>query len=130
MSTMIVPMRRAMPEHSSLDRVRGNRTGSPLGIPCEPDCLTSVCQAGERRFRRRSFLLFVLAGRFVVEDSLLEVLDPRSQVVGFARLVHDLVFLDQALLPEVEKALVEQDHAVLAAGLDRRVDAVRLVLAD
>ena len=66
----------------------------------------TLCQAGERRFRRRSFLLFVLAGRFVVEDSLLGVLDPRSQVVGFARLVHDLVFLDQALLPRKPKGLV------------------------
>src|SRR5271166_4674498 len=76
-----------------------------------------------------SFRLCVF-GRLVVEDSLLGVLDPRSQVVGFARLVHDLGLLDQALLPEVEKALVQEDHAVLAAGLDRRVDAVRLVLAD
>src|SRR5271157_2364383 len=41
MSTMIVPMRRAMPEHPSLDRVRGDRPVSPLGIPCEPDCVMS-----------------------------------------------------------------------------------------
>src|SRR5271165_3256693 len=39
MSTMIVPIRRAMPEHPSLDQVRGDRPESPLGIPREPDCV-------------------------------------------------------------------------------------------
>ena len=43
MSTMIVPIRRAMPEHPSLslDPVRGDQAVSPLGIPCEPDCVRS-----------------------------------------------------------------------------------------
>src|SRR5208337_1388847 len=49
MSIMIVPIRRAMPEHPSLslDPVRGDQTVSPLGIPCEPDCVTS--KSGELR---------------------------------------------------------------------------------
>src|SRR4051812_10881616 len=34
-----------------------------------------------------------------------------------------LFLLDQAFLPQPEQALVHQEHAVLAAGLDRGVDA-------
>jgi len=30
-----------MPEHPSLDRVRRDQAWSPLGIPCEPDCVMS-----------------------------------------------------------------------------------------
>src|SRR5271157_6196254 len=101
----------------------------PPGLHSPPPLVLHSPLATRHYTGGQSFRLCVF-GRFVVEDSLLGVLDPRSQVVGFARLVYDLGLLDQALLPEVEKALVEQDHAVLAAGLDRRVDAVRLVLAD
>ena len=75
--------------------------------------------------RGTSFAVF-----FLVEDSLLRVLDPVLQIGGLLRLEHDLFLFDQALPPEVEEAVVEQDHAVLPPGLDRRVDAVRLVLAD
>ena len=49
---------------------------------------------------------------------------------GLFDLYDDVVFLAQPVLPEVEQGVVEQLHAVLAAGLDRRVDAVRLVFAD
>src|SRR5262249_35719966 len=42
----------------------------------------------------------------------------------------DLFLLHTAVAPQLEHTLGEQEHAMLAAGLDRRVDAVGLVFAD
>ncbi len=41
MSTMIVPMRRAIPQQSSLDRGRRDQALSQLEIACVPECIVS-----------------------------------------------------------------------------------------
>src|SRR5262249_39729954 len=56
--------------------------------------------------------------------------DLGGQVGRLAGPQQALLLLDHAVLPQLEQALVEQEHAVAASRLDAGVDAVSLVLAD
>ena len=62
--------------------------------------------------------------------ALLGEVDAVDQFVGQVRLHDHVLFLAQPVLPECEEVIVEQLHAVLPPGLDRRVDPEGLVLAN
>src|SRR6516165_1073176 len=63
-------------------------------------------------------------------DALLRHGDAIGQVGRLGRFAERLFFLDRVIAPQPEEAFVHQEHAVLGAGLDRRVDAISLILAD
>ena len=95
---------------------RGNRPRVPAdaGWPVlKSDHDARICNGQLTRRQARSFIFFPFALSTLVKDSLLGVFDPLFQVGRLAGLEHDLALLDQPLPPEVEQAVVEQDHAVL-----------------
>src|SRR5207247_1590405 len=75
-------------------------------------------------------ILIVFILLILVEQAALGLADLGGQLLRLGRPQQHLFLLDNPVLPQFEEVLVEQEHAVLAAGLDAGVDAVRLVLAD
>src|ERR1700733_2259280 len=75
------------------------------------------------------FDLFIFSG-FIVKESALGTFQLRLEFARMIRLHHDVLLFDQAVLPQVEQCVVEQLHAEVPPRLDRRVDAVCLVLSD
>src|SRR6185312_13316024 len=96
----------------------------------EPLYLTADKAGRDASAPGKSSIVVVFFLVLVLEDPLLGELDTLAEIRGLARLEHDFLFLDQPLLPQVEEAVVEEHHAVFAAGLDRGIDPVRLVFAD
>src|SRR5438067_2053659 len=74
--------------------------------------------------------VFVLVLLVIGQEAALGLADLVRQFLRLGGPHQRLLLLDQAVLPQLEQAFVEQEHAVLAAGLDAGVDAVRFVLAD
>src|SRR5262249_6244865 len=71
-------------------------------------------------------LVFVL---FFFEDTPLRLSDLGCQFLRLVRPQQHFFLLADAVLPQGEELFVEQEHAVLAAGLNAGVDAIDLVLA-
>src|SRR5262245_28383364 len=76
------------------------------------------------------FLVVVVLVVLLVVHAALGQGDLRRQLRRLRRLQQYLLFFTLAVLPQPEQTLVEQEHAVLAPGLNAGVDAVDLVLAD
>src|SRR5688500_9316296 len=66
----------------------------------------------------------------LVQQPALGARDAGGEFVGLVGLREGVLLGDQLVLPMVVQRVVQQNHAVLGARLDRRRDAERLVLAD
>src|SRR5205085_4624809 len=117
-------------------RGRRHRSRSAVGLQVVVSPGVGLTATGTRLFVLFLFVflflvLFVLVF-FVglVKDALLGGGDAGRQLGRLARTQQHFFFVAQAVFPQLEQALVEQEHSVLAPSLNRRVDSVGLVFTD